>query len=59
MNKNKATIMPELTFSKLVIGFEDWFKTNYKEILSNFDARARYLFEDSIEDFAVEIFFSS
>ena len=49
--------MPELTFSKIIIGFEDWFKSNYKELVSSFDATAKDLFENSIEDFAVEIFF--
>jgi len=48
--------MPQLTFSKLIIGFEDWFKTNFKEIASSFDATAEYFF-DTLEDFAVEIFY--
>jgi hypothetical protein len=56
---NQALPVPELTFSKIIIGFEEWFRSNYNEILSNFDATAKYFFEDSIEDFAVEIFFSS
>lgn len=52
MNKN----IPKLTFSKLIIGFEEWFKSNYKELASNFDATTEYLF-DTLEDFAVEIYF--
>jgi hypothetical protein len=48
--------IPQLTFSKIVIGFEEWFKANFNDLVQAFTPEAEHLF-DTLEDFAVEIFF--
>jgi hypothetical protein len=45
----------ELTFSKLIKGFAQWFNDNQKEITESFTPEAAELF-DTLEDFAVEIY---
>jgi hypothetical protein len=45
-----------LTYSLLIRGFEDWFHNHFKELIESYDAMAQELF-DSLEDFAVELFF--
>jgi hypothetical protein len=44
-----------LTYSKLIWGFEKWFKANLEELKTLFTAEIAELFE-SLEDFAVELF---
>ena len=47
--------MPSITFSRLVVGFEEWFVSNWKIILPLYTPDQQERFE-TVEDFAVEIF---
>ena len=44
-----------LTYSKLIRGFEEWFKANLKDLEEVYTDEAKSLF-DNLEDFAVEIY---
>lgn len=46
---------PSITFGQLIIGFPQWYNTNFNEIQNSFTSEAQELFE-TIEDFAVELF---
>jgi hypothetical protein len=45
-----------VTFGKYVKGFEEWYQMNFNEVQAEFTPEAKDLF-DTIEDFAVEIYF--